>query len=45
MFHGVGQAHPLRAVLGAGALGREQGRGATSVLTNAQADGAISGER
>lgn len=45
MFHGVSQAHPLRAVLGAGALGREQGRGATSVLTKAKADGAISGER
>lgn len=24
MFHGVGQAHPLWAVLGAGALGEEQ---------------------
>lgn len=40
VLHGVGQAHPLRAVLGAGALGGEQGRGAlsASALSNAKAD-------
>lgn len=39
MLHGVGQAHPLRAVLGAGALGKEQARAATSAfaLTKAKA--------
>lgn len=34
MLHGVGQAHPLRAVLGAGALGGEQGRRALSLSTD-----------
>lgn len=34
MLHGVGQAHPLWAVLGAGALGGEQGRRAISFSTD-----------
>lgn len=37
MLHGVGQAHPLWAVLGAGTLGRNEGRGAMSACRLAEA--------
>lgn len=45
VLHGVGQAHPLWAVLGAGTLGGEQGRGPHQPCTDqAQGDGAITEE-
>lgn len=36
VLHGVGQAHPLRAVLGAGALGKEAEGTSDSVLIQAK---------
>lgn len=36
VLHGVGQAHPLRAVLGAGALAGDKGATSASVLSRAK---------